>query len=165
MPSSAELFEGELPRSLSRNGITVGVPSGWESRIRQSAAEDGEGVTYPVVHAATVPLSGKVADYGAGAVEQLGPDDVFVSLLEFGDEAVGSKLFSEVDAIPTLDPTLFHPNQLQRRLRGQAGAQVFFTYEGRAFCLYVVLGSHARRIDLTAKANRLVRSLSISPRS
>ncbi len=58
---------------------------------------------------------------------------------------------------------MFHPNQLQRILPGQAGLQVFFTFQGRAFCLYVVIGSFARRIELSAKVNELIQRLTISP--
>lgn len=163
MSSDRGPFEHEPPRSMSKDGITVTVPEGWESRIRRSAATERGGRTFPVLHASTIPLDGSVADYGAGAVERLGPNDVFLSLVEFGAEAIGSNLFAQVEEIPTLHPNLFHPNQLQRLLRGQAGAQVFFTFEGRAFCLYVVLGSHSRRASLTGRANQLVGRLSIEP--
>jgi hypothetical protein len=56
---------------------------------------------------------------------------------------------------------VFHRNQLQRRLRGQAGVQRFFTLNGRPFCLYVVLGSIARSHELVTKANQLLRGLSV----
>ncbi len=156
-------FPGERSRRLTRDGISVEVPGGWEARMRRANASEEGGRTFPVVHASTVALTGKVADYGGGAVEKLGAEDVFVSLVEFGDEAVGSSLFKEVDVIPTLHPRLFGPNQLQRRLSGQSGAQIFFTFRGRAFCLYVVLGSHSRRASLTNRANQLIGNLDIDP--
>ena len=37
--------------------------------------------------------------------------------------------------------TAFDRNSLQRAVPGQSGLQQFFTHRGRAFCLYVVLGS------------------------
>jgi hypothetical protein len=117
----------------------------------------------PVLHAATVPLPSERADFGGGVVEQLTDADVFVSLIEFGPEAVGTKLYPEVQAIPTVTPEMFHPFQLQRRIRGQAGTQSFFTLSDRAFCLYVVIGSFARRAGLANQANRLIGNLQIEP--
>jgi hypothetical protein len=40
--------------------------------------------------------------------------------------------------------------------------QYFFNDSGRAFCLYIVLGSHARRRRLVAAANQLVKSVAIA---
>jgi hypothetical protein len=56
----------------------------------------------------------------------------------------------------------FHPDMMQRPLQGQAGAQKFFTMNGRAFCLYVVLGSYNNRQALISKANDLLANLDIS---
>ena len=48
--------------------------------------------------------------------------------------------------MPTdLTPGMFRRSALQRTVPGQAGCQVFFTENGRAFCAYVVLGRHERR--------------------
>lgn len=152
------------PRPLERDGIRLRVPPGWEGRMGRPL-ESGEGErTFPVIHAATVPLSGPRADYGGGVVERLGDRDVFVSLIEFGPSEAGTALFKEVDELPPLEPSMFRRNQLQRRLRGQAGVQRFFTLNGRAFCLYVVLGSIGRVSELVEKANQLVRGLAVEPR-
>ena len=35
-----------------------------------------------------------VEDYGSGAVELMGPDNLYVTLLEFGPESLGQPLFS-----------------------------------------------------------------------
>jgi len=148
-------------RRLERHGLQAILPAGWECRIGKTY-ESGDGEkTYSLLHAATVPLIGPRADYGGGVVETLGPDDVFVSLVEFGPEEAASALFGEVDEMPVLEPSMFHRNQLQRRLRGQAGVQRFFTLNGRPFCLYVVLGSIARSAELVEKANELVRGLAV----
>jgi len=153
--------EVDKNRPVERDGVRAQVPTGWECRIGRQL-ETGEGErTFPVLHASTVPLSGPRADYGGGVVERLGDRDVFVSLIEFGPEEAGSALFAEVDDLPTLEVGMFHRNQLQRRIRGQAGVQRFFTLNGRPFCLYVVLGSIARSGELVAKANEMVRGLSV----
>ena len=50
---------------------------------------------------------------------------------------------------------------LQRTLRGQAGVQRFFHEAGRAFCLYVVLGSFARRQEMVGAVNEVLASLAV----
>jgi hypothetical protein len=145
-------------------GITVEPPSGWEATIYRRQPQPGER-TYPVVHAATVPIPRDRGDYGSGVVERLGPEDVFVAVLEFGPEAASSRLFSGLPAVPGVTPESFRPRQLQRTIRGQAGVQRFFTVAGRAFCLYAVVGSVANRVPLAARANQLIGSLGVSPSS
>jgi hypothetical protein len=146
------------------DGIEVDVPAGWECRIRRGGKHEDSATIMPVLHAATVPLPSDRADYGGGVVEKLSDGDVFVALIEFGEEAVGSALYPEVDQFPSVDQSLFHPFRLQRRISGQAGTQVFFTYRGRAFCLYVVLGSFGRRVSLAARANQLIRTMAVESR-
>ena len=149
------------PRPLEREGVRLRVPEGWEARIAQQL-ETGDGErSFQVLHASTVPLSGPRADYGGGVVERLGQEDVFVSLIEFGPDEAGSALFKDVDRLPVLEVGQFHRNQLQRRIRGQAGVQHFFTYQGRPYCLYVVLGSIARAPELVVKANELLAGLAV----
>jgi hypothetical protein len=145
-------------------GLAIQVPRGWEARIQQSTAAEEGARRYPVMHAATVPLTMERADYGGGVVERLGSADVFISLVEFGEEAVGSNLYPEVTSVPPVTASMFHPFQLQRRISGQAGTQIFFTLRSRAFCLYVVIGSYARRIELAALANDIILKMSVAPR-
>jgi hypothetical protein len=90
--------------------------------------------------------------------------DVFVSLLEYGPENLGTALFSEISevGVPTgLRPEQFHPLALQRALPRQAGYQEFFTTGDRAFCLYVVLGDRANAHALVAAANTVLASIEI----
>lgn len=157
-------FEGPTDppfRQVERFGLDARVPRGWECRIGKAFESRRGEKTYAVLHAATVPLLGTRADYGGGVVERLGPTDVFVSLVEFGPEEANSALFTEVDNLPVLEQSMFHRNQLQRRIRGQAGVQHFFTLNGRPFCLYVVLGSVVRSAWLVEKANELVQGLGV----
>jgi hypothetical protein len=151
------------PRTEPLEGITAEVLAGWEVRIRRARASNAEEVTKPVLHAATVPLLPERADFGDGVVETLGPGDVFVSLVEYGPDAVNSALFAPVDVFPpVLESNEFRPKQLQRVIPGQAGQQVFFSYLDRAFCLYAVIGSAALVDDLTEKANRLIGGIQIA---
>ena len=150
-----------MSRRLSALGLTVEPPTGWEATIYQRPAAPGER-TFPVLHAATLPLPIDRGDYGSGLVERLGTHDVFVAVLEFGPEAADSALFSKLKAVPGLTPDSFRPRQLQRTIRGQAGVQRFFSVSGRAFCLYAVVGSVANRVGLSARANTLISSLRVS---
>lgn len=126
-------------------------------------AEAAPVATVPLVtvHAATFPLPSVRGDYGSGAVEVMGPDDVFVCLLEFGASSTGSALFAQGGLELPLDPEAFTTQQLQRPQRGQGGLQVFFTEAGRSFCAYVVIGSWARRHALVPLASELLAGLRI----
>lgn len=151
---------GTGQRRISAMGLSVAPPSGWEATIYRRIPAHGE-QTFPVVHAATVPLPAERGDYGGGLVELLGPSDVFVSLLEFGPDAAASPLFRPAAAVPGLTPDAFRPRQLQRVIRGQAGAQRFVSVAGRAFCLYAVIGSVANRVTSAARANQLIGALAV----
>ena len=147
---------------MTAMGLAVTPPSGWEASIYRRPAVAGE-TTFPVVHAATIPLPSGRGDYGGGLVELLGPMDVFVSVLEFGPDAAGSALFGTLNAVPGLTPEAYRPRQLQRTIQGQAGVQRFFSVGGRSFCLYSVIGSIVNRVGLTGRANQLIGSLRIEP--
>ena len=60
---------------------------------RDPDPDEPEERTFAVLHAGTFPLPRDRGDYGSGAVDVMGPDDVFVSLLEQGPDAVGTRLY------------------------------------------------------------------------
>lgn len=148
---------------LDAEGFEVVVPNGWEVRIGRPTAELHGGTATPVLHAATFALPEERGDYGSGAVEIMGPDDVFVSLLEFGSEAVGSALFPSGTLPRSIDPQAFRTNGMQRWIAGQSAFQTFFTEGNRAFCLYVVLGDHSRRVTLAKTVQSLLLSIRLRP--
>lgn len=159
---------------LSAYGLTVDPPAGWEGRIfrRVEAGEarasevagppapPGE-LTFAVVHVATIPLPSDMADYGSDVVSELGADDALVILKEFEPASASQPLFESRGMPRPLDPGAFDPAMLQRRLDGQAGFQAFFNEAGRAFCLYVILGSYDNRIQTVARVNDVLATLSI----
>jgi len=148
--------------NLAAHGIAAQLPTGWEGSIASEQQELVEAQTHafstgdrsaqilPVAHFATVGLPAGRDDFGSTVVGDLGPDDVFVSLLEYAPEEANSALFSQEGLPRRLDPREFSPRMLQRMMRGQSGLQLFFNDGGRAFCLYIVLGS-------ADDAHRLVR--------
>ncbi len=108
-----------------------------------------------VVHLANFPLPADRGDYGSGAVEVMGSADVFLALLEVGQECLGTALYSSV-GLPRVRADRFDVNGLQRRIAGQAGAQYFFTEQSRPLCLYVVLGSYRNAARLSAEVNKVL---------
>jgi hypothetical protein len=161
--------------AISASGISANVPAGWDGRISVRGggaatalhAEAGEFVmdvrAYTVVHLANFALPEARGDFGSGAVELMGPNDVFIVLFEYEPSAVETALFAS-HAIPwPLPLTAFDPSRLKRAIRGQAGAQSFFQTAGRAFCLYVVLGSSTRRAALVPPVNQVLGTVTIAP--
>lgn len=166
---------------LSSQGISVDLPVGWEGRIVKRTEPRAAGLdadldtpagrevleerTYPITHLGNFPLPDERGDYGSGAVDLMTADNLFVSLFEFGPESVGQPLFQR-QGIPTkLRAAAFNPNGLQRAIPGQSGQQLFFTEAGRAFCVYVVLGSHVNGRALVPLANEVLTNTVIEPRS
>ena len=93
----------------------------------------------------------------------LGPDDVFVALVDYGTEVADQGLF-EKQGLPRLAPSQFAPNRMQRPLPGMSTSQHFFSSGGRGFCLFTVIGSHARRMASVRRAATLVDGLRITDR-
>lgn len=154
---------------MNGSGISVDVPTGWEGRIYNTeqhgprSMADGAApmAANAVVHVASFPLPPGTGDYGGGAVEQMTNTDLLVVLLEHGRQSAHTPLFASV-GIPRLTIDDVSTTTLQRLIDGQAGAQKFFTVNGRAFCLYVVFGSFARRGRTLPLVNEILKSLSIT---
>lgn len=174
---------------LDRADLRVDVPSGWEGEI-YSRGDAGQVVAAPpsrstgdpqafgtasapngsspapatagrtFVHLATFPLPADRADYGNGAVQAMGPDDIFIALLEHEREDATQPLFAPV-GIPRLTAADFRTDVLHRTLEGHSGYQRFFHVGDRAFCLYIVIGSHWNRSELVPRVNQMLEGLSI----
>ena len=176
-----------LPQ-LKGHGIELRLPGGYEGRIYRraepaapEAAARAQLVspsaamppvpplppsppapTYPVLHAGNFPLPSEMGDFGSGAVEVMTTGDVLMVLFEYDPASVGTALFA-AGGVPTLRPTDFGPDTLQRPINGQVGVQRFFNESGRAFCLYVVLGGEADRAHHVFAVNAALRELVIDP--
>ena len=160
---------------IERYGVAIDLPGGWDGRIYKRAATDGLGsrlqtltpaqlpTTHPVLHAANFPLPENRGDYGSGAVEIMTAEHVFLSLLEFHPDASRTALFARQGLPRPLPARAFSPNKLQRTIRGQGGSQFFFSENGRAFCLYVVLGSYAERGRLVPAADEAAAAITLGP--
>jgi hypothetical protein len=166
---------------LDSYGISVALPAGWEGEIYRrppaveglraagapgageaAGAPDGEpDGEPPVVHAASFALPPERGDFGNGAVDLMGADDVFVSLFEYDPASATTPLFAS-SGVPRLDDADFAPTALQRAFPGHSGCQRFFHVGRRAFCLYVVLGSHRFRTRQVRRVNALLDGLQIA---
>jgi hypothetical protein len=160
--------------ALTAHGLRVVLPARWEGRLyRREVVAGGaaDEAHHPVLHLANFALPPGRGDFGTGAVEVMGEGHAFVSLLDYGPEQAGTALFAATGR-PRLTAADFAPNALQRRLPGQLGCQRFFTENGRAFCLYVVLGSRRRAKAQLAAVEQVLTNVEVgaittclSPRS
>lgn len=148
---------------ITRSGVSIDVPPGWEGDISGGGLQlQADGSRQPtVVHIASFPLPPQRGSFGAGAVEKMTNQDVFITLFEYGPEAVGTALFASEGIPPELLSGDFDREALQHGIPGQSGLQHFFTHKGRAFCLYVVLGSHIDRFELMNGVNSVLSTLEI----
>lgn len=154
---------------LEAHGVGVDVPTGWEAEL-STVEEDpliDAAVSYAalppriLLHAANFALPVDRGDYGSGAVEIMDSGSVLVVVMEFDKASASTALFA-AEGLPTdLRADDFSTQQLQRPQRNQSGVQRFFRIGQRAFCLYVVLGSHLMRGVLVDEANRILRGLRI----
>jgi hypothetical protein len=142
------------------HGVGVRAPEGWEARIYRRPPTEPEETTHSVTHVANFPLPRDRGDFGTGAVERMGRDDVLVVLVEFDADSAKTALFAR-HGLPRPRVYDFDPRKLQRTLPGQSGGQWFFNTGGRAFSLYVVLGSHHRRARLLPWVHDILDCLTI----
>jgi len=146
--------------TVSAQGVRVTVPSGWEARIFRRPATPPE-TTHTVVHLANFPLPSEVGDYGDGAVELMGPLSVLACLVEFHPDHAGDALFTVPGPPGDLPVDEFRRTTLQHARPGHLGAQRFFNSAGRAWSLFVVLGSEELRARLVATLNSALSTLQI----
>ena len=147
--------------NIDAHGIAVALPSGWEGAIAGPSPKS-DAPAPPVVHLTTAALGPNRGDFGSGTVEDLGPDDVFLALVEYGTDCVGTPMFATAGLPRRLRLRDFNRRALQRTIDGQCGQQVFFTEAGRAFCLYVVLGRDSDIAPLVDRVHAALDGVRIS---
>jgi len=172
-------FEGEIyglplgPGETPATGVQAMAPTSARATSDQPAPEPTASArslapmaaaagptTPPVVHLATFPLPPDRGDYGNGAVDHMGTEDIFIALCEFDEEASRSALYA-AEGIPTLTAADFDTSTLHRSFPNHSGCQKFFHVGSRSFCLYVVLGSHNFRNPLVRRVNELIAQIDI----
>lgn len=164
---------------LDAFGIAIDLPSGFEGEIfghplgtaaspppgelATFAATSAEDSAPPVAHVATFPLPVERGDFGNGAVDIMSTEDIFIALCEYDEASASSPLF-EGEGIPQLTSEDFATNTLHRSFPHHSGCQKFFHVGNRAFCLYVVLGSHSFRGSLVRRVNEVLSRIDLAPR-
>lgn len=147
---------------LSKQGISVDLPAGWEGRAFLPAVPP-PALIFPVLHAASFPLPPDDSSFAGRLASALGPRGVLFSLVEYDPALSGDALFRE-GALPVsvrlgdLDSAA-----LQVRRPGQAGVQRFFAAAGRAFCLYVIVSTGSDAAGSIRELNRVLDTLRITP--
>jgi hypothetical protein len=166
---------------LAGHGLTIDLPGRWEGTIGRRPADPGAAAVssgaartvapalpqeqlLPVAHLATFPLPADRGDFGSGAVDLMGGGDVFLALVEYGPECAGTALFAPAPRLPGLRAAQFGAARLQRIQKGQAGAQVFCTVAGRAFCVYAVVGAAGQAGALAPEVNAVLAATEVAPR-
>lgn len=153
--------------TLSAYGLSVDAPDGWDGSIYKRQSGDfalqslsGEQQALhavdlqPIVHLSTRALPLDRGDLGGGVVAALGVDDVFIVLFEYGPSSAGTALFAASATVPwPLAVQDFDTASLRTQLPGQLGCQRFFSFGGRSFMLYVVLGGDGSPHRLVRAAN------------
>jgi hypothetical protein len=149
---------------LSGSGISVDLPADWEGSIDGGGFPQlADGARKPtVLHAGSFPLPPGRGSFGSGATDLMNTDDIFIVLFEYGPDSVGTPLFQAQGMPRALSSSDFDREALQHALPGQSGLQRFFTEAGRAFCLYVVIGSHIDRSDLVPRVNQVLETIAIT---
>jgi hypothetical protein len=120
-------------------------------------------VISPFAHFANMALPAEMDTFGGGGVEQLGPGNILICLVEYSSECVGSALFSRQGLPRKLSPRDFNRKSLQRILPRQTGSQSFCTESSRPFCLYVVVGSFLGLGSAVRQVNSILRGIHIHP--
>ena len=154
---------------LSGYGLAVRVPAGWEAEIYRRGPDvaayggDADALHYPpILHLATIALPPERGDFGGGALGAMTSRDAFISLFEYERRDAANALFA-FDGPPwPLSTGDFDPSTLRVAIPGQTGCQRFFRARGRAFALYVVLGSHTLRRLLVPAVNDALAAIEIS---
>jgi hypothetical protein len=139
-------------------GIEIDLPTGWEGMVYRRPQ------AYPILHAGDFPLPPNDGDFGLEAITTMRPDGAFVVLAEY-DPAVGGRgLFWRADTPWPLRESSPRPRSMQRPRTGRAGVQRFFTANGRAFCLYLVVGTASGTSGPVRRANSVLATVKIAPR-
>jgi hypothetical protein len=148
---------------LSSHGIAIDVPTGWEGRMFVPDL-DPPAINLPILHLTDAVLTVERSSYAPELAARAGGTGILVALLEFDHRLADVGLYEPQGLHLPLTRDRFHPKALQFPSRVQEGHQRFFSQGGRAFCLYVVLGTGRGADQRLADANRALETLQVDPR-
>jgi hypothetical protein len=142
------------PGALSRYGLQVDLPAGWDGRIGRGA-----------IHAANFPLPNESSRWLQSASTRLGGNDVLVLLFE-RDHGPGDSPpeppAPELEGPLRIEPSDFSP-AYEVVDDDHGHGRRLFSMSGRDFVLFVETGALSPAPDLLAETNRLLTSLRVEP--
>jgi hypothetical protein len=146
---------------LEAHGLRIELPAHWTGRVFRRSGGNA------TLHAGDFPLVLDDGEFGDSSTARMPRGAAFVVLTEYVPGAglePGHGLFAPRRIRLPLEPRSFSSTGLAHPRPDQAGAQQFFTSQGRPFCLYVVLaGPAAHRRRQLPVLDRLLRSLRVQP--
>ena len=149
---------------LSSHGITIEVPNGWEGRMFVPDVPS-PAVNLPVLHLTNTILTHERSSFAPELAARAGGTGALVALLEIEHTLADRGLYAPQSIDLPLGRDRFHPRALQVPSLVQEGHQRFFSRHGRAFCLYVVLGTGPGADHRLHTVNEALASLRIEPRT
>ena len=149
--------------TLAGHGLSIPVPPGWEGRIFVPDLPP-PAINLPVLHLTSAPLTRERSSFAPELAARAGGRGALVALLEFDHTLADRGLYAPQGMDLPLRRARFHKRALQVPSRVQAGHQRFFSRHGRAFCLYVVLGTGPGVEHRLAIVNDALAGLTIAPR-
>jgi hypothetical protein len=126
--------------TLASHGISIDIPRGWEGRFFVPDVPP-PAVNLPVLHLTDAILTPQRSSFAPELAARAGGTGVLVALLEFEHTLADEGLYAPQGLGLPLGRERFDPRALQVPSMVQEGHQRFFSSHGRAFCLYVVLGT------------------------
>jgi hypothetical protein len=147
---------------LSRQGISIRLPHGWEGRIFVPDLPP-PALNLPVLHATDQPLTMGRSTFAPELAARAGGVGTVIALVEFDPHLADEGLYAAQGLSLPVRRTDLHPKALQVPDEQQEGRQFFFSLGGRAFCLYVVVGTGPGLPDRLARLNQGLGALRIDP--
>jgi len=148
---------------LKGHGLSIDVPARWEGRIFVPTLPP-PAINLPILHLTDTVLPLQRSTYAPEVADRAGSSGALVALVEFEDRLADRGLYAPQGLRLPLRRESFDARALQLPNPSQEGHQRFFSQSGRAFCLYVVLGT-APGVDLRLRTlNRSLATLQVAPR-
>jgi len=148
---------------LKGHGLSIDVPANWEGRIFVPALP-APAINLPILHLTDTVLPLQRSTYAPEVAARAGSSGALVALAEFEDRLADRGLYAPQGLRLPLRRETFDTRALQLPNPSQEGHQRFFSQGGRAFCLYVVLGT-APGVDWRLRTvNHALATLKVTPR-
>ncbi len=141
--------------SLTGYGISIDLPPRWDGTIYRRAGGD------PTMHAANFPLPPDDADFANLAIGDMPPSGVVLVLTEYDRSLAGAGLFAHAGMPLPVERRALRARAFTHLQPGRLGAQRFCTVSGRAFCLYVVVGTSPDPGTLLRRANAVLSTVRV----